>query len=123
MYFLPSVLSAVAISLVWKWLYHQNYGLINAMLGALGLPAQGFINSCLLYTSTGMTQGVIDERGDALQSQIALRRLGEPQDVGNAVAFLCSDAASYLTGMFLEITGGKFCVQNPDYAWKMLNRD
>ena len=45
------------------------------------------------------------------------------QDVGNAVAFLCSDAASYLTGMFLEITGGKFCVQNPDYAWKMLNRD
>ena len=44
-YFLPSVLSAVAISLVWKWLYHQNYGLINAMLGALGLPAQGFINS------------------------------------------------------------------------------
>lgn len=93
---------------------------LAAELAPYHIRVCGFIPGVI---ATGMTQGVIDERGDALQSQIALRRLGEPQDVGNAVAFLCSDAASYLTGMFLEITGGKFCVQNPDYAWKMLNRD
>lgn len=44
-YFLPSIVSTVAISLVWRWLYHQNYGLINAFLELIGLPKQPFLNS------------------------------------------------------------------------------
>jgi len=44
-YFLPSIISMVAISLVWQWLYHQHYGLINAFLTALGFEAQPFLNS------------------------------------------------------------------------------
>jgi 3-oxoacyl-[acyl-carrier protein] reductase len=36
----------------------------------------------------------------------ALRRLGEPQDVANAIAFLCSDLASYITGVALNVSGG-----------------
>jgi 3-oxoacyl-[acyl-carrier protein] reductase len=36
----------------------------------------------------------------------ALRRAGEPQDVANAIAFLCSDLASYVTGIELHVSGG-----------------
>ena len=36
----------------------------------------------------------------------ALRRLGEPQDVANAIVFLCSDLASYITGVALNVSGG-----------------
>lgn len=66
---------------------------------------------------TGMTAPVVDQRGDQMLSQIALHRLGTPEDVANAVAWLASDAASYVTGTFVEISGGKLCVQNPDYAY------
>lgn len=44
-YFLPSIISMVAICMVWKWLYHQQYGIINAFLGLFGIPAQKFLNS------------------------------------------------------------------------------
>jgi ABC-type sugar transport system permease subunit len=44
-YFLPSIISMVAISLVWQWLYHQHFGLINAILLFLGFEAQPFLNS------------------------------------------------------------------------------
>ena len=43
---------------------------------------------------------------DALASQIPLGRLGEPQEVGKAVAFLASDAASFVNGIELFVDGG-----------------
>ena len=66
---------------------------------------------------------MVDEKGDQLVNQIALHKLGQPDDVARAVAFLASDAAEYLTGTFIEISGGKFCVQNPDYGYKKLERE
>lgn len=44
-YFLPSVISAAAISLVWDWLYNKTFGLFNAILTLLGLPPQQFLQS------------------------------------------------------------------------------
>lgn len=44
-YFLPSIISMVAICMVWKWLYHEQYGIINAFLGLFGIPAQKFLGS------------------------------------------------------------------------------
>jgi multiple sugar transport system permease protein len=44
-YFLPSIISMVAICMVWKWLYHQQYGIINAVLGFFGFLPQQFLNS------------------------------------------------------------------------------
>ena len=52
-----------------------------------------------------------------LESQIALKRLGTPEDIAPAVVFLCSEQASYFTGTEVVIAGGKFCVQNPMYSW------
>lgn len=39
LYYLPTVTSAVASGVVWLWLLNPNYGLLNSMLGALGIPA------------------------------------------------------------------------------------
>ena len=44
-YFLPSVISTVAVSLVWDWLYNKNFGLFNAILIALGFEGQPFLTS------------------------------------------------------------------------------
>ena len=50
-------------------------------------------------------------------SQIALSRLGVPEEVAPALVFLASGLASYITGTAMEVTGGKFIVQNPDIPW------
>ena len=46
------------------------------------------------------------EMNERLVKRTALRRVGEPQDVANAIAFLCSDLASYITGVGLNVSGG-----------------
>ena len=78
------------------------------------IRVNGFIPGVI---ETGMTKEVVAQRHDAMLSQIALRRLGQPDDVAKAVLFLASEQSAYLTGTFIEVTGGKLCVQNPDYGY------
>ena len=53
-----------------------------------------------------MTRALPEEAKNALTSGIPLGRLGAAQDVADAVAFLCSDRASYITGAVLNVNGG-----------------
>jgi 3-oxoacyl-[acyl-carrier protein] reductase len=46
------------------------------------------------------------EMNERMVKRTAMRRAGEPQDVANAIAFLCSDLASYITGIGLNVSGG-----------------
>jgi 3-oxoacyl-[acyl-carrier protein] reductase len=46
------------------------------------------------------------EMNERMIRRTALRRAGEPQEVANAIAFLCSDLASYITGIELNVSGG-----------------
>jgi 3-oxoacyl-[acyl-carrier protein] reductase len=46
------------------------------------------------------------QMNDRMIRRTAMRRPGEPQDVANAIAFLCSDLASYITGIGLNVSGG-----------------
>jgi 3-oxoacyl-[acyl-carrier protein] reductase len=46
------------------------------------------------------------EMNERMIRRTALRRAGEPQEIANAVAFLCSDLASYITGATLTVSGG-----------------
>ena len=55
-----------------------------------------------------MTRALPDEQRDVLLSQIPLGRLGSPDDVAAAVAFLASDAAQYITGETLHVNGGLY---------------
>jgi 3-oxoacyl-[acyl-carrier protein] reductase len=46
------------------------------------------------------------EMNERMIKRTALRRVGEPQDIANAIAFLCSDLAAYITGVGLNVSGG-----------------
>ncbi len=65
----------------------------------VNVVAPGFID-------TDMTQALADEQKDVLKQQIALGRLGSPDDIAAAVAFLASDSAGYITGETLHVNGG-----------------
>jgi 3-oxoacyl-[acyl-carrier protein] reductase len=46
------------------------------------------------------------DMNERMVKRTALRRAGEPQDIANAIAFLCSDLAGYVTGVELNVSGG-----------------
>lgn len=58
---------------------------------------------------TDFARALWEPAGDALAARLPLRRLGEPADVANAALFLCSDAASWVTGHTLVVDGGALC--------------
>jgi 3-oxoacyl-[acyl-carrier protein] reductase len=58
------------------------------------------------FIATDMTQAMTDEARATLSKQIPLERLGTPADIAGVVAFLSSDAASYMTGQVLVVDGG-----------------
>ena len=60
------------------------------------------------FIDTDMTRALDDNQRDALISDIPLQRLGTVDDIAEAVAFLASDAASYITGQTLHVNGGMF---------------
>jgi len=63
--------------------------------------APGFIN-------TAMTQALNESQQKAILDQIPLGRMGEAKDIANAVAFLASEEASYITGTVLHVNGGMY---------------
>lgn len=60
------------------------------------------------FISTAMTDAIPEKEREALISQIPLNRLGSPEDVANAVCFLASEEASYITGQVMSINGGLY---------------
>ena len=58
------------------------------------------------FIETAMTSGLSEKVREGLQAQIPLGRLGSPEDVAHAVAFLCSEEAGYVTGQVLSVDGG-----------------
>jgi 3-oxoacyl-[acyl-carrier protein] reductase len=67
----------------------------------VNVVAPGFID-------TDMTRGLPEDARNSLLGQIALGRLGEAQDIANAVAFLAGPQASYITGETLHVNGGMY---------------
>ncbi|MGB2823112.1 MAG: 3-oxoacyl-[acyl-carrier-protein] reductase [Phycisphaerae bacterium] len=58
------------------------------------------------FIRTEMTDALPQQAKDIALSMIPLRQMGEPADVAKAVAFLASDASSYITGQVLSVDGG-----------------
>lgn len=87
---------------------------LAAELAPLGIRVVGYIPGVI---ATPMTTRWIEEKGPALAANAALQRIGSPEEIANGILFLASDKASFITGICLEISGGKFCVQNAADAW------
>ena len=60
------------------------------------------------FIATAMTDAIPEKEREALIGQIPLNRLGSPEDVANAVYFLASEEASYITGQVISINGGLY---------------
>ncbi|HSA90916.1 MAG TPA: 3-oxoacyl-ACP reductase FabG [Burkholderiales bacterium] len=60
------------------------------------------------FIDTDMTRALSDEQKSALLGQIPLGRLGTPQDVAAAVAYLASPGGGYVTGAVLHVNGGMY---------------
>ena len=60
------------------------------------------------FIDTDMTRALSTDQQQALTQQIPLGRLGTPQDIAAAVAFLASPAADYITGTTLHVNGGLY---------------
>ncbi|GAB4141520.1 MAG: 3-oxoacyl-[acyl-carrier-protein] reductase [Planctomycetaceae bacterium] len=58
------------------------------------------------FIETDMTEAVRGAAGDQIKKRIPVRRLGQPEDIANAVLFLVSDEASYITGQIITVDGG-----------------
>ena len=113
---------------------HGRIIMISSVIGATGNPGQanyaatkagviGFAKSLAReigsrgitvnavapgFIDTDMTRALPDEQREALLGQIALGRLGSVADIANAVAFLASPDATYITGETIHVNGGMY---------------
>src|SRR6266704_3302014 len=120
---------------VWPHMKQKNWGriiMMSSIAGALGGFGQasyattkaglvGLARTLALegarynITCNAIVPGVIateayklgrPDMNERMVKRIAMRRPGEPEDIANAITFLCSPAAGYITGVALPVTGG-----------------
>jgi 3-oxoacyl-[acyl-carrier protein] reductase len=60
------------------------------------------------FIATDMTNKLTDEQKSFITTKIPSGQMGEPKDIAEAVAFLASDAAKYITGQTLHVNGGMY---------------
>jgi 3-oxoacyl-[acyl-carrier protein] reductase len=66
---------------------------------------------------TKMTKSAIDNNKNNMLHDISLNRFGGAHEVAKGVLFLASNSSSYITGIDLDISGGKLIIQNPNFAY------
>ena len=83
-------------------------GMTRSLARELG--SRGITVNCVApgFIETDMTKKLSEQQTNALMTQIPLGRLGQASDIANAVAFLASPQAGYITGTELHVNGGMF---------------
>lgn len=83
-------------------------GMTRALAREIG--SRGITVNCVApgFIDTDMTKDLPAEQQAALKQQIPLGRLGSPEDIAHAVAFLASPQAGYITGTELHVNGGMY---------------
>ncbi|WP_092949520.1 3-oxoacyl-ACP reductase FabG [Paracidovorax konjaci] len=83
-------------------------GMTRSLARELG--SRGITVNCVApgFIRTDMTAELSDEQHKALQAQIPLGHMGQPSDIAQAVAYLASAGAGYVTGQELHVNGGMY---------------
>jgi 3-oxoacyl-[acyl-carrier protein] reductase len=84
-------------------------------LAPYGITVNAYVPGSIVTEMTADQRSVETE---SMLNRISLRRYGTPEEVATVVVFLLSPAADYITGTAIDVSGGKFVVQNPDGPWK-----
>jgi len=87
---------------------------LAAELAPYNIRVNGYIPGVI---NTDMTRPATSKNGEAMAKVISMQKFGDPVEIAYAAAFLASEYAGYITGTCLEISGGKFSVQNAPVAW------
>ena len=90
-----------------------------ANLAPYGIRVVGFIPGMIV---TEMAAEDIRRNEAHYVQNVALHRLGTPEDMAKPIVFLASDACGYITGVELEVSGGKYGVQNAQEPWRWKER-
>jgi 3-oxoacyl-[acyl-carrier protein] reductase len=77
-------------------------------LGQQGIRVNAIAPSAI--RNERMQRSMSAEQQDNLAKTFAIHRIGEPQDVAAAALFLCSESSSWITGVTLDVAGGKVMV-------------
>jgi NAD(P)-dependent dehydrogenase (short-subunit alcohol dehydrogenase family) len=60
------------------------------------------------YVTTPMTKETIEQRGNEIMARVPMNRMGAPEEIAEAVVWMCSDKASFMTGATHVVDGGYF---------------
>jgi len=81
----------------------------------LGIRVNGYSPGVV---PTRMTFPAISRARKEIVEGISMHRLGTAGEVADAVLFLASEKSAYITGVNLDVSGGKLLIQNPNIPWK-----
>ncbi|TRY20212.1 SDR family oxidoreductase [Tessaracoccus rhinocerotis] len=85
-------------------------------LGPWGITVNSYAPGMVPTEMNGF-EGLAPAMRDAKLDQLAIRRWGTPEEVAQAVTFLASECAGYITGSLLDVSGGKLATQSPSTAY------
>jgi 3-oxoacyl-[acyl-carrier protein] reductase len=90
--------------------YSASKGAVNSFTKVLAMEMgkRGITVNAVApgFIETDMSEAVRNKAGDIIKKAIPVNRLGLPEDIANAVLFLCSPGASYITGQVITVDGG-----------------
>ncbi len=93
-------------------MYAATKGGITAFTKSIAVDLAGFgiLANCVApgFIQTDMTNALPEAAKEAAMAKIPLKRFGQVEDIANAVAFLASDKANYITGSTIHVNGGMF---------------
>jgi 3-oxoacyl-[acyl-carrier protein] reductase len=79
---------------------------------AIEVASRNITVNCIApgFIETDMTKKLSAEQREKLLSVVPMRRIGDAEDIANAVEFLASDSASYITGSTIHVNGGMYMI-------------